>query len=213
MAKRQARSHAVTMGLENKRKRQQKAGQNFRISSLTNNAGRHESKGRRCQTVVASTCPPPADVHSPFQMFDAKSPTLQALLSHCKILTSALDHPTWLTCDGSDKAQRAAEPTFSVLDELVLQNLRSVFRSGLDDRALLSAVMLTFAFTFTASGISRECLSYQGEALSSIRHSVSSPNTANSESTLWAILLLAGVEVCITFPPRCHIHHACTSIY
>ena len=84
---------------------------------------------------------------------------------------------------------------FSVSDELVLQNLRSVLRQGLDDHALLSAFMLTFAFAVTAGSIDRECLGYQSEALSSIRRRMNSPDKATSESTLGAILLLAGIEV------------------
>jgi hypothetical protein len=110
-----------------------------------------------------------------------------------------------LTWNGSDKAQQATEPVFSVSDELVLQNFRLVLRKGLDDHALLSAVMLTFAFATTAGSIDRECLRYQSEALSSIRQRMSSPDRATSESTLGAILLLAGIEVCITFslmPPN-----------
>jgi hypothetical protein len=78
----------------------------------------------------------------------------------------------------------------------VLQNFRSVFRKGLDDHALLSAFMLTFAFAVTASSTDREYLGYQSEALSSIRQRMNSPDRATSESTLGAILLLAGVEVC-----------------
>lgn len=92
----------------------------------------------------------------------------------------------------------AVEPEFSVADELVLRNFRSVLRDGLDDNALLSAVMLTFAFTVTSGGIDRECLGYQSEALSSLRQNINSPERATSESTLGAILLLAGIEVCIT---------------
>jgi hypothetical protein len=56
--------------------------------------------------------------------------------------------------------------------------------------------MLTFAFAVTASSIDREYLAYQSEALSSIRQRMNSPDRATSESTLGAILLLAGIEVC-----------------
>ena len=59
--------------------------------------------------------------------------------------------------------------------------------------------MLTFSFAITASSIDREYLGYQGEALSSIRQRMNSPDKAISESTLGAILLLAGVEVCNPF--------------
>jgi hypothetical protein len=78
----------------------------------------------------------------------------------------------------------------------VLLKFRSVLRKGLDDHALLSAIMLTFAFAGTVGSIDRDCLGYQGEALSSIRQRMSFPDGAPSESTLGAILLLAGIEVC-----------------
>jgi hypothetical protein len=104
-----------------------------------------------------------------------------------------------LTQSGSDKTQQATDPAFSVSDELVLQNFRLVLRRVPDDHALLSAVMLTFAFAVTAGGIDKECLAYQSEALSSIRERMNSMDRATSESTIGAILLLAGIEVCITF--------------
>ena len=100
----------------------------------------------------------------------------------------------------TEKFQQFTEPVFSVADELVLQNFRSVLRKGLDDNALLSAVMLTFLFTVTAGMTSRECLEYQNKALSSIRQRMSSPDKAATESTIGAILLLAGIEVCPSFP-------------
>lgn len=104
-----------------------------------------------------------------------------------------------LTKDGLDIDQQATKPFFSVSDELVLLNIQSVLRKGLDDQALLSAVMLTFTFAVTSGCIDRECLKYQNEALSSIRQSLSSPDpdacSIHAESTLGAILLLAGIEV------------------
>ena len=101
-----------------------------------------------------------------------------------------------LTINGSDKARQAPEPVFSVAEELAFQNFRSVFRTGLVDPALLNAVMLSFAFAVTGGSINRECLGYQGQAISYIREKMSSLDEATSESTIGAILLLAGVEVC-----------------
>lgn len=97
-----------------------------------------------------------------------------------------------------DKTSQAAEPVFSIADELVLQNFRLIFQTGLDDPALLNATMLTFAFAVTGV-INRECLGYHNQALNYIRVRMSSPKRAASESTLGAILLLAGIEVCIYF--------------
>jgi hypothetical protein len=101
--------------------------------------------------------------------------------------------------NGSDKVRQAPEPVFSIAEELAFQNFRSVFRTGLVEPALLNAVMLSFVFAVTEGSIDRECLRYQGQAISCIREKMSSLNEATSESTIGAILLLAGVEVCKSY--------------
>ncbi|KAJ5392723.1 hypothetical protein N7465_011697 [Penicillium sp. CMV-2018d] len=53
---------------------------------------------------------------------------------------------------------------------------------------------------------SRECLEYQNKALSSIRQRMSSPDKAATESTIGAILLLAGVEVRLGMPRQVQLH-------
>lgn len=58
--------------------------------------------------------------------------------------------------------------------------------------------MLTFAFATATGNIDREFLRYRGEALNSIRRRMSCLDKATTESTLGAILLLAGIEVRIT---------------
>ncbi len=58
--------------------------------------------------------------------------------------------------------------------------------------------MLTFAFAGTADTIDRTCLEYQSAALRSVRQRIGSLERATEESTLGAIVLLAGIEVCIT---------------
>jgi hypothetical protein len=59
--------------------------------------------------------------------------------------------------------------------------------------------MLTFAFALTAGSLDAECLRYQGEALASLRRRMDSPDLSSTESTLGAILLLAGIEVRLIF--------------
>ncbi len=86
---------------------------------------------------------------------------------------------------------------FSIADQVAFQDFGSVFRTDLDDPALLNAVMLTFAFAVTGGNIDQECLRYQNQAMSTIRERMSSPETALSLPTLGAILLLAGIEVYI----------------
>lgn len=129
-------------------------------------------------------------------MLAADSPKLQALLNRRKAA-----NPVHLIGKDLHKGSEKIQPTFSVSDELVLRNFRSVLQNGLDDDALVNAIMFTFAFAVTEDGIDRECLGYQSEALSSIRHSMGT-DRAPSESTLGAILLLAGIEVSIYLHPK-----------
>jgi hypothetical protein len=89
----------------------------------------------------------------------------------------------------------AGNAVLSVLDELVLQNFRPILRTGPDDDVLLNAIMLTFSFSIAAGHLNRQCLEYQSAALSSVRKRINSPNKSTMESTMGAILLLAGVEV------------------
>lgn len=185
-ARRQALSHAVARGLEAKRKAQQISGHNFRVVSAKD-PGRLAGKRKRGRSAIASPCRAVPTNHpngpGPFQMLAAESPRLLA----------------WL----AGKAQQTAEPDITVSDELVLRHFRSVLRKGLDDDALLSAVMLTFAFAAGAGSIDKECLGYQSEVLRSVRQRMSVPNVATSEPTLGAILLLAGIEVCTSLSLFC----------
>lgn len=85
----------------------------------------------------------------------------------------------------------------------MILNYCTILRTGLDDPALLNAALLTFSFA--ATGVfDLECLGYQSEALNSIRAKLNHPSEAASESTLAAILLLAGMEVCasLSLVPR-----------
>lgn len=60
--------------------------------------------------------------------------------------------------------------------------------------------MLSFAFAVTEGEFNRECLGYQGQTITYVREKMSTLDEATSESTIGAILLLAGVEVCDTYP-------------
>ena len=92
------------------------------------------------------------------------------------------------------KPTQINKPVFSIVDELILPNFLPLFRTGLGDPALLNATMLTLAFAITGT-INQELLKYHNQALSSIREKLCSPEQAASESTLAAILLMAGMEV------------------
>ncbi|RFU77289.1 hypothetical protein TARUN_4965 [Trichoderma arundinaceum] len=131
--------------------------------------------GTASQTMIPWSIFAPVSAYGPFETLIGDSPKLRALLSH-------------------DAARQAAEPIFSVADPVVFQDFSSVFRTDLDDPALLNAVKLTFAFAVTGGNIDQECLDYQNQAMSTIRERMDSLETALSLPTLGAILLLAGVE-------------------
>ncbi|KAK7926953.1 hypothetical protein PG985_003951 [Apiospora marii] len=99
---------------------------------------------------------------------------------------------------GNFAAIQATEPVFSVRDSVVFQTFHSVFRTGLEDAALLNAVMLTFAFAaLGGASLDQESLRYQSKAISSLRGKISSVQDVSALEampTIGAILLLAGVE-------------------
>ena len=93
-------------------------------------------------------------------------------------------------------------------NKVTFQSFRSVFRSGLEDLALLNAVMLAFAFGENGGIMDAECLEYKGKAIKSIAEKIKSPGIAITETIIGAILLLVGVEVSITVylcRELCHI--------
>ncbi|KAJ5294173.1 N-ethylmaleimide reductase [Penicillium antarcticum] len=199
-AKRIARSHAIARGLENKRKLQQKSGLNFHAVTLKGDSGRSLDKRKTSGSLITPSVSF-SGMSSAFQMLAAESPKLRALLSQVPNIAGEK-----LTLNTLDKMQHSQQPIFSVLDELVLQNFPAVFRKGLDDHALLSAAMLRISFAITDGYIDVECLRYQGQALSSIRRRMSSPDMATTESTLGAILLLVGVEAQLGIPCQVQLH-------
>ncbi|TVY24400.1 hypothetical protein LHYA1_G006765 [Lachnellula hyalina] len=197
---RQARSHAVKQALESKRKIQQESGDNFCVTTSRDKPRRVVGKGaRRAGTLAATSLfSLSSGTLDPFQSLAVDSSRLQTLIGDC-----------WLIINGLDRARQAPEPVFSVAEDLAFQNFRSVFRTGLVDPALLNAVMLSLAFAATAGGIitlDRECLGYQGQAISYIRERMGSLDEANSASTIGAILLLAGVEARLGMTSQVQLH-------
>ena len=95
----------------------------------------------------------------------------------------------------ADKAKEALEPIFSLDDDVALQNFRSVFRTSLNDPALLNAVLFVTTFAVTENVLHHDCLSYQTQALTAVRERISLQDGTTTIPTLGAILLLAGVEV------------------
>ncbi|KAL4938712.1 hypothetical protein BDV06DRAFT_231562 [Aspergillus oleicola] len=201
-ARRQARSHAVKKALEKKRTRQQLSGSNFAITTLSNPC--------TSNTTITSR---------------ARAPSPRSL--PCQILGSALDPFQTLAVDssrmqvllGDYRARQAPEPVFSLADALAFQSFRSVFRSGFDEPALANAVMLALAFAVTGScgrssrsstdldsGLDRECLRYQGQAITYIRERMECLDSAASEATIGAILLVVGVAACLGLKDEVELH-------
>ncbi|RDW91726.1 hypothetical protein BP5796_02891 [Coleophoma crateriformis] len=187
ITRRLARSHAVKQALQNKRKLQQESGDNFRVMTSKHKPRRGLSSRSCTGTLTMSLLSLSAGALDPFQTLALDSSRLQILL-----------------CDY--KARQAPEPVFSMVEELAFQNFHSVFRTGLVDSALLSAVMLSFAFAVTGGRIDQECLGYQGQAIKYVREKMSSLDEATSESTIGAILLLAGVEARLGMRSQVQLH-------
>ncbi|KAK8017678.1 hypothetical protein PG993_014004 [Apiospora rasikravindrae] len=199
--RRQARSHAVKHALENKRKLQQEAGNNFRATTPKDLVHRKKSK---CQKPHAKGDERPplssslsVGVLDPFETLAVNSSRLQALLSTRKPGHGSPNfEKKWLLTVyvRAEEARCASEPVFTIAGAWAFQNFRCVFRTGFVDPALLNAVMLSFAVAAAKGKLDGECLGYRGQAISHIRERVSSQNEATTESTIGAILLLAGVE-------------------
>ncbi|KAI1111627.1 hypothetical protein F5Y14DRAFT_453860 [Nemania sp. NC0429] len=174
-----ARSHAAKQALQKKRKRQQEMGAHFRVMTPQDKPGTpaktEMAAGPVAGTAAVSLHSPSAGALDPFYTLAVDSSRLQTLL-------------------GDYKARLAPEPVFTMTEKLAFQNFGSVFQMGLVDPTLVSAIMLSFAFSVAGGQINRECLAYQDQAISHIRERIGSPTEATSESTLGAILLLAGVE-------------------
>ncbi|KAI1122969.1 hypothetical protein F5Y10DRAFT_286608 [Nemania abortiva] len=187
--RRLARSHAVKQALKNKRKLQQESRDNFRVTTSQDKLQMSARRRTRTRTVTTamSFFSPSADKLDPFATLPVDSSRLQALLNN-------------------HAALQAPEPVFSVAEEAAFQSFRSVFRTGLVDPALLSAVMLTLAFSAAGGSINRECLGYRGQAISYVRERMSSPGEATSEATIGAILLLAGVEARLGMTSQVQLH-------
>ncbi|KAH8159333.1 hypothetical protein CIB48_g8922 [Xylaria polymorpha] len=186
-ARRLARSHAVKQALRNKRKTQQDLMDNFRVTTSQDKPVRFVRRRTRAGTIAPPLLSPSIGKLDPFQTLAVDCSRLQALL-----------------CDYT--AREAPEPVFSVSEELAFQSFSSVFRTGSADPALLSAVMFSLAFAVAGRSINRECLGYQGQAIGYVRERMSSLGEATSESTIGAILLLAGVEACLGMTSQVQLH-------
>jgi len=85
------------------------------------------------------------------------------------------------------------------------REFRSVFHTaGLDDPALLNALMFKLAFAVAGGErLDTDCLMYKGQAIDYICRRMADPQQALTEATFGAILFLVGVEV--RLPPRTYL--------
>ncbi|KAB5576242.1 hypothetical protein GE09DRAFT_619527 [Coniochaeta sp. 2T2.1] len=185
--RRAARSHAVKQALCRKRKQLQENRDNFIVTKSTDHAKKNARKPKHIPVMTGSILSLSAGMLDPFQSLALDSTRLQALL-------------------GDYKARQSAEPVFTFAEDMAFHSFHSVFRTGMVDPAVLNAVMLTFTFAVTECIINQECLRYQGQALSHIRQRMASLDQATSESTIGAILLLAGVEARLGMSSQVQLH-------
>ncbi len=78
---------------------------------------------------------------------------------------------------------------------MAFQTFRSVFRTSLNDPALLNAILLTATFAISRGILDQASLQYQTKTIQTVRQRVRNVEDATITSTLGAILLLAGIEV------------------
>ncbi|KAB5540218.1 hypothetical protein GE09DRAFT_252324 [Coniochaeta sp. 2T2.1] len=185
--RRAARSHAVKQALCRQRKQLKEKSDNFIVTKSTDQPKKNAKRPRQAPVMTGSIISLSAGMLDPFQSLALDSTRLQALL-------------------GDYKARQSAEPVFTFAEDMAFHNFHSVFRTGMVDPAVLNAVMLTFTFAVTECIINPECLRYQGQALSHIRQKMTSLGQATSESTIGAILLLAGVEARLGMTSQVELH-------
>ncbi|KAL7904694.1 hypothetical protein GGI35DRAFT_192332 [Trichoderma velutinum] len=181
-----AKSHAVKRALKAKRLLEQKSNDNFRVVVLgeESNALVNESPLIDPPVLHQSLS---ANEIDPFGMLPVDTSRLQILL-------------------GNNRARIASEPVFTITEELAFQHFHAVFRTGLTDPALSNAVMFSLSFAVTEGNLDVECLKYRGCAIGGIRDKVACIKGAVSESTIGAILLLAGVEAQLGMTSQVQLH-------
>ncbi|OQU96931.1 hypothetical protein CLAIMM_02942 isoform 2 [Cladophialophora immunda] len=185
--RRSIRSHAVRQALQSKRRDERSRSQHFRSAPSNPDPSHTREKATQTRALASSPLSTLGVIHSPSEDGEASLSRLKSLLR-------------------SDEAKQALEPVFSLGDEVALQNFRSVFRTGVDDPALLNAVLLTATFAATKNVLDHEYLQYQGETIRAIRERISVSDPTTTVSTMGAILLLAGIETRLGMRAQVEIH-------
>jgi len=89
---------------------------------------------------------------------------------------------------------------FTVAQDPFSPSLVQDLRIGLNDPALMNALMLTLAFAANGGDTNAECLAYKGKAITHINQKIRYPEVTATDSTILAILLLVGIEARLSIP-------------
>ena len=180
------RSHVAGVALARQRRKAQEKGENFR--SFTACEGLHPH--RTVHTADATT-------------IEAESPS--GYLSRASI-----DPFETLPCNARrlttlfhlKRSISAGEPVFNANDAIHYQSLPSVFKTGLTDGALTSALALTMCYAANGRVFDHECTELSSNALQQIRTKLSDHDAAASPAAIGSILLLLGIEVRVNQPQK-----------
>ncbi|KAH8645410.1 hypothetical protein BX600DRAFT_485035 [Xylariales sp. PMI_506] len=187
--RRQARSHAIRRSLRNKRLQKSESDEKFQLTAWPHSpSGSGKSLSiAGSQNSLPRLYAPSASVPDPFRTLSVDSVRLKQLLDRYA-------------------SRQAIEPVFTIENGVTFQAFNSVFRTGLEDPALLSAIMLAFSFEASSGILNQECLHYRGQAIHFIRERMDAPTLTPTEPILGAILLIAGVEARLGMRSQVQIH-------
>ncbi|OAQ95650.1 hypothetical protein LLEC1_03364, partial [Akanthomyces lecanii] len=164
------------------RKRQQDSHRNFHITLCASTDRSIQHSINKIPLAMIPDWSPLASAFDPFETLAVDSLRLPVLLDGLVLIIA-------------NSGRQAPERVFSVSKPLAFQIFHAVFREGLPDPTLVNAVMLALISAVADSGVDTERLGYQQKAIAGIRKRMDRVDEATSESTIEAILLLAGAEV------------------
>ena len=182
---RTVRSHAVSSAVARQRRRALEKGENFRaFSPHTTQRPRECGHADQAKMIVEAAKPSGYLGKASVDPFE----------------TLSIDARRLTTLFYEKKSSRVGEPVFNVNDAIHYQTMHSVFNAGLTDGALTPALGLTMSFAAAGQMFDHECIKFNSIALQEIRKKLSDPIAATIPATIGSILLLLGIEVCVTQP-------------
>jgi hypothetical protein len=103
-------------------------------------------------------------------------------------------------------ASQAVEPVFSISDRFPFQTFRAVFRSGFEDPALASSLLLSLLLARKDGRVDAEFLACKTQTIRYINNNLAGPLESSANATIGAILLLIGVEARLGVRSHIQIH-------